>query len=264
MGDHISLSAPPTPSMPATDAGASMTCPACQGKGYFDEAPGGGATCIFCDGEGHVTTAEARRYDPDDPLKGAEPTLRRLKILINQLDPTGVRYLYQYQLDPNRIRYPYRLTYRYLRARMWLDHYGYTLELLQAELDDEDDLNGQLDDLWGFDGRQYAGEDFSASSPTGSGNDRWDECDFSGSILTGANFHAVDLTDSVFTAATLGQANLSAANLTRVSFRDADLSGANLDTANVTEADFRRVKGLDATALADLRGRGAVVDEPGS
>src|SRR5215212_2705738 len=236
MGDHVSFGAlaPVTQPDPAPAAGGSMTCPACQGKGYFDETPGGGATCVFCVGEGNVTSAEARRYDPDDPLKGAEPTLRRLKILIYQLDPTGVRYLYQYRLDPNRIRYPYRLTYRYLRARMWLDHYGYTLKRLQAELD-EDDRNGQLDELWGFDGRQYAGEDFSAGSPTGSGDDRWDECDFSGSILTEANFYAVDLTDSIFTAANLAQANLSAANLTRVSFRDAYLLGANLDGADVTE-----------------------------
>jgi uncharacterized protein YjbI with pentapeptide repeats len=165
-----------------------------------------------------------------------------------------------------RIKYPHRLTYPYLRARMWLDHYGLTLERLQSELDKddpEDDLNDQLDDLWGFDGRMYAGEDFRADSPTRSGDDRWDECDFSGSILTGANFHEVDLTDSIFDDADLTDANLTGANLTRVSFRDADLSGANLDTADVTGAVFHGVKGLDPTALADLRGRGAVVNESG-
>jgi uncharacterized protein YjbI with pentapeptide repeats len=156
---------------------------------------------------------------------------------------------------------PYRSQYPYQRARMWLDRYGFTLERLQAELD-ADDLNDRLDELWGFDGRQYAGEDFTADSPTGSGDDRWDACDFSRSILTGANFHQVDLTDSIFTDADLTEATLSGANLTRVSFRDADLSRANLDAADVRGADFRGVKGVDPTTLADLRVRGAVVDGP--
>src|SRR5215218_4026029 len=191
MGNHVSFGAPMAvlQPLPGPDAGASVVCPACRGRGCFDETPGGEATCVFCVGEGHVTSAEALRYDPEEPLRGAEPTLRRLKILI-------------YQLDPTRLTYPYQLRYPYLRAHMWLDHYGFTLERLQDELD-EDDLNNQLDDLWGFDGRQYAGEDFSADSSTGSGNDRWDECDFTGSNLTEANFHAVDLTDSLFTAANL-------------------------------------------------------------
>jgi uncharacterized protein YjbI with pentapeptide repeats len=103
-----------------------------------------------------------------------------------------------------------------------------------------------------------------ADSPTGSGHDRWDECDFSDSTLTGANFHEVDLTDSLFDGANLVMANLSAANLTRVSFQGADLSGANLETADVTGAVFRGVKVLDSDALVDLRSRGAVVDEPGT
>src|SRR5215218_2884847 len=136
MGNHVSFGAPMAvlQPLPGPDAGALVLCPACRGRGCFDETPGGEATCVFCVGEGHVTSAKALRYDPEEPLRGAEPTLRRLKILIYQLDPTGVKYLYQYRLDPTRIRYPYRLTYPYLRARMWLDHYGFTLERLQAEL----------------------------------------------------------------------------------------------------------------------------------
>ena len=300
VGNHISIwfgtPMPEAQPKPTADAGASVACPACRGRGYFDETPGGGATCVFCVGEGTVTAAEALQYDPDDPLGGAEPTLHRLKILIYQLDPTGIKYLSVYRLDPNRIKYPYRLEYPYLRARMWLDHYGFTLERLQAELD-EDDLNNQLDDLWGFDGRQYAGEDFSAGSSTGSGNDRWDECDFSGSILTGANFHEVDLTDSLFNAADLTAAILTGANLTRASLQDANLSGTNLDSAillhadldganfsgaslrgaslagaslsvttlanaDVTGADFSGVKGLNSDALEDLQVRGAILDHP--
>lgn len=42
---------------------------------------------------------------------------------------------------------------------------------------------------------------------------------------------------------------------------DLDLRGANLTDAIVTRADFRRTVGLRPTQRADLKRRGAIVDE---
>jgi uncharacterized protein YjbI with pentapeptide repeats len=272
MGDHVSVSfggsrhagaLAVTPPIPAPAAGASVVCPACQGEGFLGWV-GTASTCVFCLGECTVSPAEARRYDAGDPLYGAEPTLCRIKILVYQVDA-------------------------YDRAREVLEAYGFTLERLEGDLDEDD-----LDRLWGYDGRNLAGRDFSAAS-----YERWDKTDFSGSTLIGASFHEVDLEDAVFDAADLTEANLTGANLTRVSFRDATLSRANLDAAilfradltganlsealprgsalvgadlreanladaEVTGADVRGVKGVDPAVLADLRSRGAVVDEGGT
>jgi hypothetical protein len=265
MGDHISFGAsmPVTPLGPASEAGESVVCPACEGEGFLGWV-GTASTCIFCLGEKQVTRAEAGRYDDWDALRGAEPTLRRIEILVYQMDA-------------------------YDRSRELLEQYGFTLERLEAELDDE-----ELDRLWGFDGRNLAGRDF--SQPLAPLAERWDECDFSGSNLTGANFHAVDLADANFDGADLTDAVFTEANLTRVAFTYADLSRAALDgavlfradlrhanltgaslrgaslvgsyfdkttcdRADVTGADFSGVEGLDQSSLADLRSRDAIVDD---
>ena len=206
---------------------------------------GTASKCVFCLGAKSISWDEARRYDSFDPLYGAEPTLRRIKILVYQMDA-------------------------YDRSRELLEQYGFTLERLTAELDED-----ELDRLWGFDGRNLAGRDF--SEPLGRLAERWDECDFSGSTLTGANFHDVvladanfdgaDLTGATLDGAVLCRADLTEVNLTGASLRGASLVGANLrDTnfvnTNVTEADFRGAKGLESDALGDLRARGGLVDDP--
>jgi hypothetical protein len=243
-----------------------VACPACNGEGFLGWV-GTASTCVFCLGEKQVTRAEAARYRSHDPLRGAEPTLRRIEILVYQMDA-------------------------YDRSRELLEQYGFTLERLEAELDED-----ELDRLWGFDGRNLAGRDFIERRPDGTPYERWDECDFSGSTLTGANFHEVDLADANFDGADLTGAVFTDANLTRVVFTYADLSKATLDgavlfradltdanlsgaslrdasfvgatlsgttlgDADVTGADFRGAKGLDPETLADLKDRGALVDDP--
>jgi uncharacterized protein YjbI with pentapeptide repeats len=268
LGNHISFGA----SMPATqpglaaDAGSSVVCPACHGEGFLGWV-GTASTCIFCVGAKQVARAEAGRYDSWDPLRGAEPTLRRIRILLYEMDARD-------------------------QARQILEDYGFTLERLETELDEED-----LDRMWGFDGRNLAGRDFIDRRPDGTPYERWEACDFSGSTLTGANFVEVDLADANFVGADLTDAIFTGANLTRVTFTDADLtratldgaalfradlsninlSGASLrgaslvgahldqtilDDAEVTGADFRGAKGLDPGVVADLRDRGAIVDDP--
>jgi uncharacterized protein YjbI with pentapeptide repeats len=268
LGNHVSFGAPmpATPPGRAPDAGSSVTCPACQGEDFLGWV-GTASTCIFCVGAKQVARAEAARYDSWDPLRGAEPTLRRIKILLYEMDARD-------------------------QSRQILEQYGFTLKRLEAELDDD-----ELDRMWGFDGRNLSGRDF--SEPLGRLADGWDASDFSGSTLTGANFAEVDLPDANFDGADLTAANFTSANLTRVAFTCADLSratldgavlfraelteanltgaslrgaslvGALLDTttfddADVTEADFRGAKALDKSALADLRTRGALVDDPAS
>jgi hypothetical protein len=248
----------------ASEVEATVTCPACNGEGFLGWV-GTASTCIFCLGEKRVSRAEAGRYDYWDPLRGAEPTLPRIKILLYGMDARD-------------------------RSREILERYDFTLERLEVELDED-----ELDRMWGFDGRNLVGRDF--SEPLGQLADRWDECDFSGSILTGANFHEVDLADASFDGADLSDAIFTGANLTRVSFDGAVLSGANLDGAvlfranlnqanlsgaslrgaslvgasldettldgaDVTGADFGAAKAFDPGAVDDLRARGAIVDGP--
>jgi uncharacterized protein YjbI with pentapeptide repeats len=268
VGNHVSLSAPPPVSQPepAPDAGSIVVCPACEGEGFLGWV-GTASTCIFCLGAKQVSQAEAARYDDWDSLRGAEPTLRRITILLYEMDARD-------------------------QSREILEQYGFSLERLEAELDDD-----ELDRLWGYDGRNLAGRDF--SEPLGRGAERWDETDFAGSTLTGANFVEVDLADATFDGANLTDANFTRANLTRVAFTDADLSratfdgavlfradlsnatlsgaslrGASLagatldkttfDDADVTGADCRGAKDLAPSAVADLRALGAIMDDAAS
>ena len=84
--------------------------------------------------------------------------------------------------------------------------------------------------------------------------------------LTRAGFTDTDRSRATQDGAVLFHADLSNANLSGASLRGASLTGAFLDRTNlastdVTGADFRRTTGLDASAVADLWARGALVDD---
>jgi uncharacterized protein YjbI with pentapeptide repeats len=215
---------------PESDSQTFVVCPACKGEGFLGWV-GTASTCIFCLGEHTVSAAEARLYNRGADFYGAEPTLRRVMIAVNEL---GEGELGE-----------------------WLERYDFQLEELEEWLDED-----QLDRFWGFHRRNFAGRDFTEE-------DLEEVYDFSGSNLTGANFHAVDLEDADFSDATLTGANLTKANLTGASLREARLVGASLaestlTNADVTGADFRGVTDLDLAALEDLRTRGAIVNDPAS
>ena len=141
-----------------------------------------------------------------------------------------------------------------------LEQYGFTLEQLEAELDEDD-----LDRLWGYDGRNLSGRDFSGAWENLEG------CDFSGANLAGVKVQAADLADASFDGVDLSKANLAGtvlfrANLSRTNLSDASLQAAslvgeyfsetNLDQADVAMANFQGASGLDAGVLDDLQGRG--------
>ncbi len=75
----------------------------------------------------------------------------------------------------------------------------------------------------------------------------WRDTDLCGLKLDGAEFAALDMTNSLFERASLQQANLNRSMLANAKFCDADLTGASLDNADASNANFSRVKFKGAT-----------------
>lgn len=70
-------------------------------------------------------------------------------------------------------------------------------------------------------------------------------CDFTKSIMRGANFEHAVMTFSRFAGADLTGANLADTDLSRADFTGADLTGADLTGADLDGATLLGVKGLD-------------------
>jgi len=92
----------------------------------------------------------------------------------------------------------------------------------------------------------------------------FDDADFRGALLYGANFRKIQAARASFEAATLRHTVLSSAILEKATFKDADLDDAHLDGAYLREAritstkmrqtDLRRAMLYEATLYADLSG----------
>lgn len=82
--------------------------------------------------------------------------------------------------------------------------------------------------------------------------------DFSGKVLTRANFANADASQARFVGTILEAANFANANLSNASLRGAKLASANLTNANLTGADLTGAV-LDGADLTNAQMKGAII-----